>query len=142
MFVEQRLFCLLHLGCLLLVRDSSRMIFQIPSLSVHVCIGKHNVGRQVCQHFGPIGFTTTKFYSDSFSTKKTLFRLLSLYNLVLFLFAPPLYQCSLLKSFWYLLKYRLQRRLDGQWTAAVCQISSVPAILFFFFVLFSCTSSL
>ena len=36
----------------------------------HVCIGKHNVGRQVCQHFGPIGFTTTKFYSVSFSTKK------------------------------------------------------------------------
>ena len=70
MFVEQRLFCLLHLGCLLLVRDSSRIIFQIPSLSVHVCIGKHNVGRQVCQHFGLIGFTTTKFYSDIFSTKK------------------------------------------------------------------------
>ena len=38
--------------------------------SRHVCIGKHNVGRQVCQHFGPISFTKTKFYSDSFSTKK------------------------------------------------------------------------
>ena len=36
----------------------------------HVCIGKHDVGRRVCQHFGPIGFTTTKFYSGSFSTKK------------------------------------------------------------------------
>ena len=36
----------------------------------HVCIVKHNVGRGFCQHFGPIGLITTKFYSDSFSTKK------------------------------------------------------------------------
>ena len=36
----------------------------------HVCIGKHDVGRGVCRHFGLIGFTATKFYSDSFSTKK------------------------------------------------------------------------
>ena len=31
----------------------------------HVCIGKHDVGKRVCQHFGPIGFTATKFYLDS-----------------------------------------------------------------------------
>ena len=36
----------------------------------HVCIGKHDIGRGVCQHFGLIGFIATKFYSDSFSTKK------------------------------------------------------------------------
>ena len=39
-------------------------------VSDHVCIVKHNVGRGFCQHFGPIGLIATKFYSDSFSTKK------------------------------------------------------------------------
>ena len=34
-------------------------------LSEHVCIGKDDVGRRVCRRFGPIGFTITKFYSDS-----------------------------------------------------------------------------
>ena len=38
--------------------------------SNHVCVGKYDVGRQVCEHFWPIGFTANKFYSDSFSTKK------------------------------------------------------------------------
>ena len=37
---------------------------QMEWLNNGSCIDKHNVGRQVCKH------TTTKFYSDSFSTKK------------------------------------------------------------------------
>ena len=49
-------------------------VFDIGCISyyiIYVHIGKHDVGRQFCQHFGPIGFTITKFYSDSYSTKVT-----------------------------------------------------------------------
>ena len=66
--IKQSFYCfLMHKKKLLSL--PSYLVF--PPYSIyHVCMVKHNFGMGFCQHFGLIGLIATKFYSDSFSTKK------------------------------------------------------------------------